>query len=188
MQVENKIIQEIEMSINEDSKKEKPNEGEISFSFLGKKIVVEEKDINISSDSGLLIFKEVDEKYKLTEKFVGLLEDKRWEELIEFTHKELLCQRVYSIIGGYVDQNDAKKLKSDPIIKMTAGRGVKDADLSSQPTISRFENHITKSELKKLRRYNLDEYLNSFKYPPKKITLHIDSTDNICYGERYCQN
>ena len=53
--------------------------------------------------------------------------------------------RVFGILAGYEDQNDHDILRTDPIFKLIAGRSPTDADLASQPTLSRFENQINAS-------------------------------------------
>jgi hypothetical protein len=44
------------------------------------------------------------------------------------------------IAAGYEDGNDADRLRGDPMFKLAMGRLPDDADLCSQPTISRLEN------------------------------------------------
>jgi Transposase DDE domain group 1 len=51
----------------------------------------------------------------------------------------LLRQRIYQIVGGYEDANDADRLRHDPMLQIVADRKLGDA-LGSQPTLSRWEN------------------------------------------------
>ena len=53
----------------------------------------------------------------------------------------VLQQRLYQIAAGYADQNDADRLRHDPLLKLVCGQLPEtDPDLASQPTLSRFEN------------------------------------------------
>src|SRR5919202_6943649 len=54
----------------------------------------------------------------------------------------LVRQRVFQIACGYEDQNDAATLRSDPLLKLVCGRWPEEADLASQPTLSRLENAV----------------------------------------------
>ncbi|MBK7479528.1 MAG: transposase [Bacteroidales bacterium] len=67
---------------------------------------------------------------------------------MDYSIKELLIQRVFKIIAGYEDCND---LREDMILKMCAGRlPQSDNNLVSQPTMTRLENSVTRSDLFRL--------------------------------------
>src|ERR1700730_16907903 len=51
----------------------------------------------------------------------------------------LLRQRIYQIVAGYEDVNDANRLRLDPMLQIVADHKLGDA-LGSQPTLSRWEN------------------------------------------------
>src|SRR5690349_21714 len=54
---------------------------------------------------------------------------------------DLVRQRLYQLVAGYEDQDDADALRRDPLLKLVCGRlPERGADLASQPTFSRFEN------------------------------------------------
>jgi hypothetical protein len=55
---------------------------------------------------------------------------------------DMVRMRVFGILAGYEDQNDHDVLRTDPAFKLIANRSPDDADLASQPTLSRFENQI----------------------------------------------
>jgi hypothetical protein len=55
---------------------------------------------------------------------------------------------VFGIACGYPDANDADRLADDPIQKLLLGRDpITGAALASQPTISRFENGVSRTAL-----------------------------------------
>ena len=113
---------------------------EFAFEFGDRPIQVEVSRSPLSSDAGLLIFRQLDERLRYTEQFAGAL---RGDARICPTHSwlDMIRQRVYGMLADYEDQNDHDTLRSDPIFKLIAGRDPRDPrqDLASQPTLSRFE-------------------------------------------------
>ena len=68
---------------------------QISFSFLrSKRIVVEPSAAQVTSDAGLLPFRELDEQIGLTRQFVGRLDDRRHSSYIDHTFLEMTRMRV----------------------------------------------------------------------------------------------
>ena len=64
------------------------------------------------------------------------------------------------ITAGYADANDANTLRHDPIFKLLLGRLPESGPpLASQPTISRFENRVTRTELYRLARVFVDQFI-----------------------------
>ena len=63
----------------------------------------------------------------------------------------MVRQRIFGILADYEDQNDHDTLRSDPVFKVIADRLPDDPDLASQPTLSRFENSVSISDLWRLR-------------------------------------
>src|SRR4030095_14447340 len=102
----------------------------------------------LSSDAGRRLLKDPDEQLGLTRALAAVLKDPRDPRRIHFTLHDLLKQRVLQIAAGYEDANDANTLRHDPIFKLLLGH-LPDtgAPLASQPTISRFENHVSRTEL-----------------------------------------
>lgn len=155
------------------------------FEFLpSKPIVVEPVDASLTSDAGLLPIRELDERLGLTAQFIAALDDPRCAHCIGHTFAEMTRMRIYGILAGYEDQNDHDTLRSDPVFKLLAGRGPNDDDLASQPTLSRFENAISVKSLFRLRDVLIDQFIDSFETPPKRLTLDIDTFDDPTHGHQ----
>src|SRR5712691_4197307 len=102
----------------------------------------------LSSDAGLVLLKDPDEQLGLTHNLAAVLSDPRDPRRVHFTHHDLLKQRVFQIAAGYEDANDANTLRHDPIFKLLLDRLPETgAPLASQPTLSRFENRVSRTEL-----------------------------------------
>lgn len=154
---------------------------QLAFDFLPKKAVcVQPVDENLSTDAGLLIFRQWDQQQQLTEGFAQQLDDKRRSP--DHTMLEMVRSRLFGILAGYEDQNDHDVLRRDAIFKVLAGRLPEDDDLASQPTLSRFENAITAESLLRLEDWFIERFVNSFDQPPREVTLDIDVFDDPTHG------
>jgi Transposase DDE domain group 1 len=156
-------------------------QGTFSF-FQHLPIIVEPSRTQLSSDAGLLVIREFDERIGLTRQFVEALEDPRHPELIDHSFLEMARARIYGILADYEDQNDHDTLRYDPVFKLIADRSPDGPDLASQPTLSRFENAINIPSLKKLRDVFIDEFIASFPTPPKSLTFDMDAVDDPAHG------
>ncbi len=59
-----------------------------------------------------------------------------------------------------------------------------DADLASQPTLSRFENQIDIPSLFRLRDVFIDQFIASFAQPPITLTFDLDAVDDPTHGSQ----
>jgi len=158
---------------------------EISFDFLkSKPIVVEPSAGQVSSDGGLLPFRELDEQIGFTRQFAEALIDRRHVGYVDHTFLEMARMRIYGILADYPDQNDHDVLRSDPIFKLICDRSIQDDDLASQPTLSRFENAIGTGCFLRLRDVFIDQFIASFDRPPSHLTLDIDPFDDPTHGQQ----
>ena len=118
-----------------------------------KAILIDFDGGRLSSDGGLILLGDPDEQIGLTRALAAVLRDPRDPRRIDFTTHDLLKQRVFQIAAGYEDANDATTLRHDPIFKLLLGRLPESgAPLASQPTISRFENRASRTDLYRLAR------------------------------------
>jgi Transposase DDE domain group 1 len=158
---------------------------ELRLDFLtSKPLVIEPSADQISSDAGLLPFRQLDERIGLTRQFVEALTDRRTVGYIDHSFLEMTRMRVYGILADYADQNDHDVLRSDPIFKLLCDRSIGDDDLASQPTLSRFENAIDVRSFFRLRDMLLDQFIASFTTPPRQLTLDIDPFDDPTHGQQ----
>ena len=147
-------------------------------------IRVEVSDAPFTSDAGLLPLRQFDERIGLTAQFAVALRDPRDPDLIEHSFLEMVRSRVFGILAGYEDQNDHNTLRADPVFKLIANRSPTDADLASQPTLSRFENQIDIPSLFRLRDVFIDQFLASFVQPPVTLTFDLDAVDDPTHGSQ----
>ncbi|HEX7477037.1 MAG TPA: IS1380 family transposase [Polyangiales bacterium] len=154
----------------------------IELQFQRRRAVVSADAQQISSDGGVVLLRQLDERLGLTARLAGLLGDQREPSKVRHSRLEQLRQRVYQISLGYEDCNDADWLRHDPAIRFAC-----DAEghlLSSQPTLSRFENAIGGRELNLLFRDYEQGYMDELAPTTDLIVLDIDSTDDETHGNQ----
>ena len=101
--------------------------GQLEFHGLGRRAVVGQFDGGkISSDSGGLLLREVEQRTHILKRLAGCFVDHRDETQIEHSLESLIKQRVMGLALGYEDLNDHDALRHDPLLAL----------LSDQPDLS----------------------------------------------------
>jgi hypothetical protein len=139
----------------------------------------------LSSDAGVVLLKDIDDQLGLTRALAAVLSAPRDGRRLHFTPKDLLKQRVFHMAAGYDDAHDANTRRDDPIFKLVLDRLPETgAPLASQPTISRFENRISRTELSRMALVLLEQCIASYASPPAVLVLDVDDTEAPVHGEQ----
>jgi hypothetical protein len=157
-----------------------------SFSFHPNRCVVATFDApQISSDGGALLLRPLDDRLGLSAMLAALVPDERAPERVLHPRLEQLRQRLYQMALGYEDCNDADSLRHDPVLKTVCDRLPKDEEgLSSQPTLSRFENAVDMKAIKSMLLALEASYVESLSPDRELIVLDIDTTDDETHGRQ----
>ena len=75
----------------------------------------------VTSDAGLLAYRELDDALKLTDPAADVLRDTRTGRNTRHDLAALLRQSIYSRLAGYEDVNDAERLCLDPPLRTAVG-------------------------------------------------------------------
>src|SRR5580692_4498336 len=139
----------------------------------------------ISSDGGVLLLAGADRQLGLIDRLAAIIPDHRNPDLITHSMADILRARVFAIACGYPDADDLDDLRKDPAFKLACGRLPESGDdLASQPTMSRWENAPDLRTLIRLTHSMVDLWCNSYRQPPKAITLDIDDTADTVHGHQ----
>lgn len=139
----------------------------------------------ITSDAGMLLLAQVDKHLGLSAALATALRDERDPDRIRHSMQALLRQRVYQIVAGYEDQDDSDALRSDPVFKMLLDQAPRTgANLASQPTMSRFENSVSRGMLWHMAEVFLEQFVASYARAPEVIVLDFDDTADRVHGEQ----
>jgi len=145
------------------------------LSRVGAKMVVAQFDGGLlSSDAGVLVLREVEQRLRVAECMAACIIDPRAPVQIMHTLSDIIRFRLLMIAAGYEDGNDANSLGVDPVFKIAHDLSPSDRDLCSQSTISRLETLPDARALLRMGRAMVDLYCESFAQVPKRITLDVD--------------
>lgn len=96
---------------------------QLSFSFYRhRSIRADFSGGQITSDAGLLPLRVFDQRHQLSCDWAALLRDRRQQDRVEHDSLSLFRQRLYQIVAGYEDANDADRLRHDPLLQIVAMR------------------------------------------------------------------
>jgi DDE family transposase len=151
----------------------------------GKAVALDFTGGRLSSDAGVVLLKDIDDQLGFTHALAMALKDPRDPRRVVFTVEDLRKQRVYQIVAGYEDANDAHTLRDDPIFKRMRDRLPETGDsVASQPTLSRFANRVSRTALSRMARVLLDHFIASYAKPPQGIVLAVDDTEDRGHGQQ----
>jgi Transposase DDE domain group 1 len=141
----------------------------------------------VTSDAGLLAYRELDDALNLTRTAADQLQDSRSGRNTRHTATALLRQSVYSRLAGYEGLNDAERLRSDPTMRAVVGGRAKDHTAASTSEIARFETETLSSPTNLNRLMDLSGQWIDHAHQHRKLTrlvLDMDSSVSETYGQQ----
>ncbi len=154
----------------------------LKFGRIGRRIIEADFDGgDISSDGGLLLLQQVDQRIGLSRAAANVIHDPRDPDLITHTMQNLVAQRIYGMACGYEDLNDHDQLRNDPLLQTALGR---QGEAASSPTLCRLENGASRADIVALNKVLLDQFIASYWAAPKQFILDFDASDIPLHGEQ----
>jgi Transposase DDE domain group 1 len=100
----------------------------------------------VTSDAGLILVRELDERLGLETLITAHLSDCRLGLNTQFRLADLLRQSVYSRLAGYEDLNDAARLSTDPTFRLIGSPKMWDRGAALTSTLHWFETELLTRE------------------------------------------
>jgi hypothetical protein len=100
----------------------------------------------VTSDGGLILVREFDERLGLGELIERHLTDSRRGKNTQFPLADLLRQSVYSRLAGYEDVNDAERLSQDPTFRLIGSEKIWERGAALTSRLQSFETELLAQE------------------------------------------
>jgi hypothetical protein len=180
-----------------------------SFGFQqvgGREIVARFDGGRVTSDGGGILLREIEERFRLVEKFAACFTDHRDPERIEHPLVDLLKQRLFGLCLGYEDLNDHDWLRHDALLAVIVGKEDPEGNdresardrgkaLAGKSTLNRLEltpvgadaggrYKKISANIRATHNFLVEAFLNQHASPPKRIVLDLDATDDPIHGDQ----
>jgi hypothetical protein len=150
-----------------------------------RRLILQFRGSVITSDAGLLPYRELDDTLGLTDTGGDMLADARTGKNGRHRLVGLLRQSVFGRLAGYEDVNDADRLCQDPAMRWVVGDRAITESAASASQMGRFETkRLSRPEnlaaLADLPGQRIDRVHT--RRPPRVVVLDMDSSESPTYG------
>jgi len=140
-----------------------------------------------TSDGGVILLDAMDKKMGLIHRIAQAIRDPRQKGKITYDMESILRERIFLIACGYPKCDDADRMAHDPALKLVSH--LRDGRLASQPTLSRFENDVTRTDLFRMGMAITDTVIDCERRKRivrkvRRITIDMDPTEDPTYGDQ----
>jgi len=155
--------------------------------YFDRRLKLEFHGSKVTTDAGLLAYRELDASVELTEMAGDVLADSRTGKNGRHGMVGQFRQSVFGRLGGYDDVNDADRLGRDPAMRWIVGGHAIKGRAASTSQMGRFETEVLATEenlaaLGDLSGQWIDRVHD--RCPPKKIVLDLDSSVSPTHGDQ----
>jgi hypothetical protein len=141
----------------------------------------------ITTDAGLLAYRELDDALELTDAAGDVFADSRTGKNGWHGMRGQFRQSLFGRVGSYEDVNDAERLARDPAMRWIVGGKAVERQAASTSQMARFETELLASDV------NIGSLIDMSGVwidrvhghrPPKMIILDLDSSVSPTHGEQ----
>ena len=157
---------------------------QLSFNGLLK---VDFQGSRVTSDGGLILVRELDERLGLGKLIDEHLTDSRQGSNKKFPLADLLRQSVYSRLAGYEDVNDAVRVAADPTFRLIGSQKNWDRGGALTSRLQSFETGLLASEENLLGLTAVNRELVAQAETTddcQRVVLDMDSTESPVHGQQ----
>ena len=164
-----------------------------------RKLVADFSGGELTSDGGLLLIREIDNLYRISERLANCFTDHRESSRVQHDLRTLIGQRLYGLVQGYEDVNDHDDLRHDRLLGVVLGQlesqHQRCAPLAGKSTLNRLEQAMHVAHDLSDSRYvklSLDPgaieallvelFIEQQETEPKLLILDLDVTDDPTHG------
>ena len=160
--------------------------GDLRLGF-DRRVRLEFRGTQLSSDGGLLVMRELDDALGLSDLASAALCDSRRGKNTTHRLEGQFRQSVYGRLAGYEDVNDADRLALDPVMRQVVGGRAVDAQAASASQMGRFETETlalpeNREALAALNGQWIDRFHD--RKGLKYIVLDMDSSVSPTHGDQ----
>ena len=152
-----------------------------------RRVRLEFRGAQISSDGGLLVMREMDDALGLSDLASAALCDNRRGKNTIHRLDGLFRQSLFGRLAGYEDVNDADRLALDPVMRQVVGGRAVDAQAASASQMGRFETEVLTKEANVTALADLSgRWIDAVhaRRPTNVVVLDMDSSVSPTHGEQ----
>jgi hypothetical protein len=161
--------------------------GDVLRLGFDRRLMLQFRGSAVTSDAGLLAYRELDDALGLSTMAGEALADARTGKNGRHALVGMLRQSVFGRLAGYEDVNDAEKLRHDPAMRWIVGGKAAHGCAASASQMGRFETHWLTADKNLLALAELSgKWIDRVhaRRPPKGVILDMDSSVSPTHGEQ----
>ena len=161
-------------------------DGALKLDF-DRRLMLQFRGSVVTSDAGLLAYRELDDALGLSAVAGETLADARTGKNGRHALVGVLRQSVFGRLAGYEDVNDAERLRHDPAMRWIIGGKAAEGLAASPSQMGRFETRWLTAERNLCALGDLSGRWIDFVHgrrPPRGIVLDMDSSVSPTHGEQ----
>jgi hypothetical protein len=162
------------------------DQGPFQLSFNGF-VRVDFQGSRVTSDGGLLLVRELDERLRLGRLIDEHLSDPRQGDNKKFPLADLVRQSIYSRLAGYEDLNDAVRVSADPTFRLIGSKQNWDRGAARTSRLQSFETGMLAGDENLIGLMAVNRELIGQAEAgddSERVVLDMDSTESPVHGQQ----